>query len=427
MIQLVLRDRSSGISFFNLGLPAIIALGLVLRIVWALMVPVVPLSDGHAYDTFALNIWQNGVYGWAADAPTSYWPVGTSALYALIYQIFGHEYGYIVALNILLSCGIIFYTYKIAHAFFSAPVASFCAFLIAVWPTLIFFVTVLASELPYLFLTLTGIYHFFGEDKVRLRNILIIGVSFALAYYIRPLATTVLAACAFCGVVACGKPLLPTVIRVLLVAFMMVLAVVPWAKRNYALYGHVVPMSTNGGAVFWMGNTPGTKGGYHQLPEYVQGLNEHQRNQALKAEAMEYIKSEPLAFVARTFVKFLKFHSHETIGVTWNAEGIKQRFGERLLMPLKLLTQGFWMVCLVGGVLGAVLFVREKPLPRFFHPLLILWLSSAGLHALIVAQDRYHLPIVPFVASFCAFAAHRFIEWRYGIRRGVSSAVEVKI
>lgn len=426
MIKHVLQDRDGGINLFNFNLPAIIALGLVLRIVWALIVPVVPISDSHAYDTFALNLWQHGVYGWTADSPTSYWPVGTSALYALIYQIFGHEYGYIVALNILLSCGIILYTYKITHFFFSAPVASFCALLIAVWPTSIFFVTVLASELPYLFLTLVGIYYFFAEDRIRLRNVLILGVSFALAYYIRPLATTVLAVCAFCGVVACGKPVSPTVIRVLITALMMVVAVAPWAKRNYDLYGHVVPMSTNGGAVFWMGNTPGTEGGYHQLPEYVDDLDEYQRNQVLKAEAVEYIKNEPIAFVTRTVVKFLKFHSHETIGVTWNAEGIKQMFGERMLMPFKLLTQGVWLFFLLGGILGAFLFIKDKPLTRLFHPLFILWLSSAGLHALIVAQDRYHLPIVPFVASFCAYAAYRFVEWRRGEHSVDSSTVEVK-
>lgn len=426
MIQHALRDRDGGISIFNLSLPAIIALGMILRIIWALIIPVVPLSDSHAYDTFALNIWQHGVYGWTADSPTSYWPVGTSALYALVYQVFGHSYGYIVALNILMSFGIILYAYKVAHLFVSDPVARFCALLIAIWPTSIFFVTVLASELPYTLLTLAGAYHFLAEDRFKLRNILIVGVSFALAYYIRSLATTVLAICAFCGVVACGKPLLPTVYRALVVGLIMAVAVLPWAKRNYDLYGHFVPMSTNGGAVFWMGNTPGTSGGYHQLPDYVEGLDEHQRNQLLKAEAMEYIKSEPGSFVVRTFAKFLKFHSHETIGVTWNEEGINERFGEAWLMPLKLLSQGFWMVCLLGGIAGAFMFVKEKPLPRLFHPLLILWLSSAGLHALIVAQDRYHLPVVPFIGVFCAYAIYRLVEWRQGVRPEGSSAVEVK-
>lgn len=427
MIQHTLQDRNGGFCIFNLNLPTIIALGMVVRIIWSLLVPVIPLSDSHAYDTFALNLWQHGVYGWTPDSPTSYWPVGTSALYALVYQVFGHSYSAIVALNISMSFGIILYTYKVSHLFFSDTASRFCALLMAIWPTSVFFVTILASELPYTLLSLVGVYHFLAVDRLKLRNLLIVGVSFALAYYIRSLATTVLAVCAFCGVLACGKPLMPTVGRMVIVGLMMAVAVLPWAKRNYDLYGHFVPMSTNGGAVFWMGNTPGTSGGYHQLPDYVSGLDEHQRNQLLKAEAMEYIKSEPGAFVSRTVVKFMKFHSYETIGVTWNEEGIKERFGEKWIMPLKLVSQGFWMVCLLGGVTGVFLYIKEQPWPRLLHPLLILWLSSAGLHALIVAQDRYHLPIVPFVAMFCAYAVYRVVEWRRAVTTKETSTAEVKL
>ena len=35
---------------------AIILLALLLRVAWAAMVPVVPISDGHAYDIFARNL-----------------------------------------------------------------------------------------------------------------------------------------------------------------------------------------------------------------------------------------------------------------------------------------------------------------------------------------------------------------------------------
>jgi hypothetical protein len=415
--------RQSGIyagasALLQLNIGAILLVGAILRIAWALAIPVVPLSDSHAYDTFATNIWQHGVYGWTPESPTSYWPVGTSALYALIYQIFGHQYAAIVGLNILFSLGIIFYAYKTTELFFYKSVAAGTALLVAVWPTHIFFVTILASELPYMLLTLMGIFYFFKEEKVSPQNILIIGTCFALAYYVRPLATTVLAVCAFSAVVACGKRFTPTIIRTLLVLLIMALAVSPWAKRNYDLYGHVVPMSTNGGAVFWMGNTPGTEGGYHPLPEYVKGLNEHERNQTLKKEAVKYIQEEPLAFLLRTAEKFVAFHSRETIGITWNEEGIKHRFGAGWIMPLKLLSQCFWLTCLIIGLIGILIYLRKSPFKHIFHPFLLLWLSSAGLHALIVAQDRYHIPVVPFIFAFSIYGVHYFAE-RLRMKRGI--------
>jgi len=100
-------DWKTGV--FQPNIITILVIAAAIRILWALLVPVVPLSDSNAYDTFALNLWQHGVYGWTPDSPTSYWPVGTSALYALVYQIFGHNYAFIVALNLLLSLAIIFF------------------------------------------------------------------------------------------------------------------------------------------------------------------------------------------------------------------------------------------------------------------------------------------------------------------------------
>lgn len=49
----------------------IIGLAILLRIIWALIIPVIPLSDSNAYDMFAWNIVQHGTYGWAADQPST--------------------------------------------------------------------------------------------------------------------------------------------------------------------------------------------------------------------------------------------------------------------------------------------------------------------------------------------------------------------
>lgn len=382
----------------------ILLLGLVLRAIWAILIPVFPVSDSVAYDTFAVNIWQHGTYGWTPESPTSFWAVGTSAIYAAIYSIFGHEYSAIVGFNISISLGLIFYTKKVVGIFFSPMTGTIAAFIIAICPTLIFFCTVLASELPYLFFTMVGIYYFFCTAKPSWKSIVLAGISFAIAYYIRPLALTVVIICAFCGVAFLKQKITHNAIKLSGVLFLMVMAAAPWVKRNYDLYGHYASMSSNGGVVFWMGNTPNTNGGYKELPEYVASLNEYDRNNQLKKEAVEYIKQEPLMFVIRTLKKFYKFHSSETVGVTWNQQSVISSFGQAWVFPLKFLTHAFWLLCFVGGIFGVCLYAKNNRL-RFtvFHPMLLLWLSSAGLHALIVAQDRYHIPIYPFVVAYFSY------------------------
>ena len=86
---------------------AIVCVAICVRAIWAMAVPVVPVSDSVAYDTFASNLANGDGYGWRPESPTAYWPVGTSAMYALLYAMFGHVYWPIVFFNIVLGVGIV--------------------------------------------------------------------------------------------------------------------------------------------------------------------------------------------------------------------------------------------------------------------------------------------------------------------------------
>lgn len=59
-------------------------IALILRVVWGIAVPVVPVSDSNAYDLFAQNIALGHGFAWKPGELTAYWAVGTSAFYALL-------------------------------------------------------------------------------------------------------------------------------------------------------------------------------------------------------------------------------------------------------------------------------------------------------------------------------------------------------
>jgi len=385
---------------FYLSLTKICFIAVVLRAAWALLIPVIPLSDSAAYDIFAQNIWMHGTYGWKADEPTSFWPVGTSAIYSLFYFMFGHTYTPIVIFNIACSVGLIIFSKKLSDRFFDNPsVSYYVAIIIACWPTLIFYTTVLASELPYLLFISAGLYYFTGLNNDLKKGGLLAGLLFAISYYIRPLAIITLGIGVFYLLITYKQK--NTVIFKSIICFtLLALFVSPWAYRNYQLYGAFVSMSTNGGATLWMGNKPGTNGGFLPLPEYVKGLDEHTRNQTLKQEAINYIKDDPLLFITRTAKKFISFHTRETIGVSWNQDGIKSALGESAIKPLKVVTQLYWSALLILSIAGLLLYLRNNGLWKtLFH----LWASTAAIHALIVSQDRYHIPLAPVIAAFAAY------------------------
>jgi hypothetical protein len=404
----------------GLNLFTICLMAFVLRLVWALIIPVIPVSDSAAYDTFAQNIWLHGTYGWQANVPTSYWPVGTAAIYSVFYSIFGHVYWPITLFNIICGLVVIVYTALLCDRFLKAgsspavkkpsSISLYAALLVALCPTLIFFTTVLASELPYMAFLLAAFYTFTHDENRGVFTVgIVAGVLFSIAYYIRPLAIIPLAIGIF-SLFFITANLRIILGRTLLVSVTLALLVAPWAYRNYQLYNAFVPMSTNGGATLWMGNHPGTNGGYADLPEKVAGLDEHSRDQVLKQDAIDYIKQEPLVFVVRTVKKFVQFHTRETIGVTWNEPGLIKRVGDWVIMPLKLVTQAFWIVILLLGLAGMIWYVINKGLWQILtHPFFLLWASTAGIHSIIVSQDRYHIPVIPLVIAFAAYCIDQLL------------------
>ena len=389
----------------RLTLVNIFCLAIVLRLIWALIIPVIPISDSHAYDIFAQNIWLHGTYGWEAGKPTAFWPVGTSAIYSLLFLFFGYSYAAIIVLNILCTLGIIALTRKLCDRFFeNKSIGLYSALLIALWPTLIFYTTVLASELPYMVFLMAAFYLLTCKHGGIIKLGIASGILFAVAYYIRPLAIIVFTIGVFYLCIYTRNKRI-AILRPLLAFFILALLVSPWAYRNYQLYDAFVPMSTNSGSTLWMGNQPGTNGGYAPTPKALEHLNEHDRNQTLKREALDYIQQEPLAFLTRTATKFIQFHLRETIGVSWNEKGITQVLGEKALLPLKLIAQSYWSTLLLLALFGIILMIKQKGFwQTAFHPFILIWASTAGIHAIIVSQDRYHIPITPIVSAFAIYA-----------------------
>ena len=409
---------SSRVTFARRAI-AILVLALVLRSAWGSLIPVVPVSDSFAYDTMARMLVEKGVYGWTADQPSAFWPVGTSAIYAAVYALFGLGYGPIVVLNILLGVAIVALTMLLARLLFDDTVALLAGLLMALWPGEVAYVTILASELPFIFFVLIGFAAWFGAPRASSPSGVLCGLSFAAATYIRPVAA-LLPALLWISALPNWHKLRETLPIAVLTTVMLAVAVVPWSIRNTQVFGHFVLLSTNGGAVLWMGNNPQTSGFYMKMPASTDGLDEYQRDRVLGAEAVRYIVEQPTAFLLRTMKKAVLLHLGETIAVHWNAEGIKQRFGEAALLPLKLITQGYWMGMLAMGIAGLlVLFAQLGLLATLLHPIVLTWAYFTALYAATVVQDRYHFPCHPLIAILAAIAMLAAVKRSSQTSRGV--------
>jgi len=389
---------------------AVLGLGILLRLIWILLIPVEPISDAGAYLIFATNIHEHGVYGFTPEEPAAYWAVGPAALYAFAFGVFGSEsFSSVVIVNMVSSVLILLCLWDLGRRWFSEEAGCMAALVFAIWPLCIQYTTVLASELHFMALVLLALS---GWDRARrdagALGLVLLGASvlaFAGATYMRPIALLIPIVLAIAAILRRPRTSLPATLKAAVVVALVFAAVAPWSARNERIYGEPVFMSTNFWANFWMGNHPGTNGEYALLPPETAGMGPLEREAYLEREAMSFIRAEPGAFVIRTLRKALRLHQRETIGVVWNEDAVERLLGPRGPDALKLLSTGYWYLMLAGALTGIVLLNKRQGVWQTFLSVPVwLWLYFTALHAVIVVGDRYHMPAIPMIALLTGFA-----------------------
>jgi 4-amino-4-deoxy-L-arabinose transferase-like glycosyltransferase len=389
----------------HLPIYAILGVAFIVRLLWATVVPVIPVSDSYDYHTLALNLVQHGMYGWSAQEPTAAWPPGTSAAYALIYLVFGAGQWAIKCLNLAIGILIVFLTIELGSRWFGRAVGIIAGLLVGFWPVLIEYTTIVASEMLFA-AALLGVLLLFDEicssDKHFRLLAAILGGLIGFATLLRP---TAILLPALLGAVFYmqRRKIVPSLELVSIATVLMLIVLTPWSARNYALFGEAVLTSTSGGANLWMGNNPATTGFYQTPPDHT-GMNEVEINRRLGNEAVAYIRQAPAAFVIRTVVKALRLYERETIGVWWNAGGIEGAFGSVGVTAIKVTSQAFWIGALLLFGIGCYLSSRQGFASFACHPGIATLAYFSLIYAIFVIQDRYHVPTDPIMAIFAAYA-----------------------
>jgi 4-amino-4-deoxy-L-arabinose transferase-like glycosyltransferase len=384
---------------------AILGIAFIVRLLWAALVPVIPVSDPREYHTFALNLVYHGVYGWSTDKLSAIWPPGTSAAYALIYSIFGSGQWAIKCFNLAVGILIVFLTVELGTQWFNRGVGIIAGLLVALWPILIEFTTIVGSDLLFTVVLLATLllYDKIYSSEAHFKLLAVaLGGLIGVASLLRApvlLLPAVLASVFFMQ----RRKIISSLTLFSITTVVMLIVVMPWSVRNYAVFGGFVGISTNGGMNLWMGNNPTTTGFYQVPPTFDAGLNEAQIDRILRDEAVTFIKQAPIAFAARTVVKALRLYERETIGVAWNSPGIEPKWG----MAIKVASQAFWMGALLLFGIGCYLSSRQGLASFACHPGIAMLAYFTLIYATFAISDRYHIPTNPIMAIFAAYAIFR--------------------
>lgn len=392
-----------------LSLPALLALALVLRLIWVLLIPVDPVSDAAAYEIFARNLAEHGVFGFTPDEPGAYWAVGTPALYAGAYLVFGNWSLAVIVVNLLSSLIVVWGLWDLGRRWFGETEGRVAALLFALWPMPIQFVTTLASEVHFMAMTVAALMAWDRAKGLSTPRFWLFaalaGVALGAASYLRPIALLIPAALAIAAVLRSPRTSFGPIVKAVVATTLIFAVVAPWSARNERVFGEPVFMSTNFWANFWMGNHPGTNGEYAPLPPEADGLDEISRAHFMKQLALEDLKADPTGFVIRTVWKAVRLHQRETIGVVWNENGVRALAGDAGVKGLKLISTAWWYAMLAAALAGMVLMIwRRGAWATLLSEPVWLWLYFTAIHAIIVVGDRYHMPAVPMIALLAGMA-----------------------
>lgn len=390
---------------------AILALALALRLLWALGIDVVPVSDSAAYLALAKSLAEGRGYAWADGTLTAFWPPGTSFLYGGLFWLFGQRSEPIVALNLAAGVAVVYLGFRLSRLFYGRHVGLLAAGLLAVWPLLIQFTTIMASEILFLVPVLMAMLVVFETRSPRPWHFVWFGFLVAVASYIRPTAIPLIVILpVLCWLRVPSWRHLAGWVGV--GGMVCMLAIWPWAERNSRLFGQPTSLSTNFGANLWMGNNSTSQGTYQSLDPYSHLTNEKVRDDQMRADAIAFITGNPVGFLKLGVKRIVTTFDRETIGVAWNIQGLESRFASSPWMvgALKGVSTAYWYAMLLAALGGVYLLVQRERWRLAFNPVIVVSLFFAAVPAVMVGQDRYHMPMIPMVA--CCAAS--FIHWLMG-------------
>jgi tetratricopeptide (TPR) repeat protein len=193
--------------------------------------------------------------------------------------------------------------------------------------------------------------------------------------------------------------------------------IAPVTLRNRLAGGEWVLIATNGGVNFYIGNNPqadgiaavvpGTRPGWqegyedtHRIPELELGrkLKEGEISRYWFAKALEWIRSEPGAWLRLIWLKFRLFFSPEEIGNNLPIDFFARRSRLNWLYPV-----GFPLIACLAA--SGMLFLPRNP----GWALLLLYFGIyLATVVLFFCPARYRLPAVPVLILLAAHAVLQF-------------------
>jgi 4-amino-4-deoxy-L-arabinose transferase-like glycosyltransferase len=405
-----------------LALVGVCALAAAVRIAWDLNIHALMMSDFQYYFQKAVSIatghgYTNGPY------PTAFWPPGYSLFLAGVMKAFGLTVGVARASSVALWVVSTALAYLLGLRLGGRWTALLAGLIVALFPDLVFFANLTASENLFVPLLLGALLALSPEQSMTApptwKRAATAGLLLGLATVVRP--TAVLLPAVIVLVLVAWYRSRPALVAsvALLIAFALPTGAL--LARN-AVEMHAPVLSTSGGFSLWLGNNANATGGYRVRGGYPNipmnsPSEEVSANAWFTKQAVTWVVGHPGGFLALVPAKFQRLFDAPT-SLGWNTiDTVKSPKGytqyrkftrtERRILGwvtrLKMDTALWMEVLCVFGVVGAIIAVAQRRTVGIWLAVLMgYWLL---FHVTLAnGQPRFLVSVAPAVAVAAAWA-----------------------
>ena len=405
-------------------------LALVLRLVPVLFAIHLPigLDDMFQYDMLARSIVSGNGFRWYSREDvelvqqyidldfivedydprgvlTSFRAPGYPAFLSVVYSLSGLEWRFFAArlVQAVLGATLAPMTYLLSRRLFPKrdDVAAFAGIALAVYPLLVLYPLALATETLFIPLVLAGTLALLrAAETRRATDFLLAGAVFGAATLTRSVIFAFVAL-AVLWIWFAAKQRRGTVYFVLAVlAF-----VLPWSIRNSLLHDRITFVENSFGYNLHMGFHPQGTGTFQYgiSLELVPYLDDGLRNDLGMQQGWRFIREDPGRVPQLALNKLGYFFGLERRALTYFYSN--NFFGNIPTVPLI----GLFLLFTLPFPFIATLAAIAIPFVHLTKERLLIYLLIAGYllpHLVLIAEERFHMALVPMLAIFAGYAWH---------------------
>lgn len=380
--------------------------GVVLRVLWVWQFPAPQRSDQATYFALARGLVENHRYGFS-NGGLAYWPPGFPLFLALWFFLLGFKPWVPLLANVCLFGGTLVAVERLAMRIGGPSASRLATLLLVPWPTMVMIVGFAGKELLVVFLLCLVLLTFSSAMQCVGQ-----GTSFALVgvtgLLLGAMSLTQPSFMLFAFVLIVydyirNQDLLHAGIRGLVAVAVLCTVILPWTLRNHRVLGEWVPVSTNGGDVFYRANNPLATGGYTPKGEQdLDSLDEVSRGKVGFRLGKDWIRQHPGKFLVLAVRKQILFLGDDAQGAF---ETLKRGLGIGGIRyaSWKAVSNLYWLALWALILLMMANLWRTSIPPR---PLLTALMLSAlylvAIHSVFESGGKYHEPLMGIVAVLAA-------------------------